>query len=799
MLSGVKFFSRGKVSQVEHDSDLDSSTPQKTKRQHKSRRKYYSSSSDISEQTEYRKHRKRRSKKKAKLDSSSSSESDFSEEDKKHRKKRSKKQAKWDSSSSSESDLSEEKHRQRKHRYKNSSRQRKEKQEAILSEDKEKTGAMREDTELARKEMGLEWMVRPSERPDTHQQPQEPSPELQEEEEPKLNPKELNPHLKGGSSGHLEDDENAAQKLGKSQLPPPSIVGDGGASWRLKALKRAKEQAAREGRKLDEVVEERWGSLAQYTASVATTRAASAHSHLHAIRERKGEWRGVHASVNKGDNDKDLDSDDHMIRSNNRDYLRDVSPHISRMKAPKIHNSLSWRSQKNAHIVRPEDAELIRTAASSLNKYADDGNFFQKFNKPQTKEVDNSSVTVAFETDKVSAEDLSTKGEKTSSDYAYQQDGIENVPHKAEATSIDHAGIVHGLTANQLAAKAMQLRLKGKHAEADQLLKESQNVAKACNSTEENAVNRVDNGRSDLKKISAWAKQRAEDDGDSHLASLIMRNKQFRNDSRAADDEYDFDNIAGRKKEKNAVVTQQPGKKATVKIQKRILTQQERCNLCFDNPSRPKHLTISIANFTYLMLPPWEPVVPGHCYILPLQHEASTRNLDDNVWEEIRNFKKCLLRMFAAEEKDVLFLETVMGLVQQRRHCVVECIPVPSDIAKEAPNYFKKAIDEAEDEWSQHNAKKLIDTSVKGLRGSIPKNFPYFHVEFGLQKGFVHVIDDEKNFKSQFGLNVIRGMLQLREEDMYRRRQQETVEMQRKAASDFARRWEAVDWTKMLD
>lgn len=60
------------------------------------------------------------------------------------------------------------------------------------------------------------------------------------------------------------------------------------------------------------------------------------------------------------------------------------------------------------------------------------------------------------------------------------------------------------------------------------------------------------------------------------------------------------------------------------------------------------------------------------------------------MWGEIRNFKKCLIMMFAKQDKEVVFLETVMGLAQQRRHCMVECIPVPKDIAKEAPLYFKK-------------------------------------------------------------------------------------------------------------
>ncbi|KAG6727093.1 hypothetical protein I3842_02G113900 [Carya illinoinensis] len=180
------------------------------------------------------------------------------------------------------------------------------------------------------------------------------------------------------------------------------------------------------------------------------------------------------------------------------------------------------------------------------------------------------------------------------------------------------------------------------------------------------------------------------------------------------------------------------------------------------------------------------------------QHESATRIVEDNVWEEIRNFKKCLFMMFAKQEKDVLFLETVMGFAQQRCHCLIECIPLPREIAKQAPLCFKKAIDEAEDEWSQQNAKKFIDTSQKGLRGSIPKNFPYFHVEFGLYKLFVHVIDDEKQFKSSLGLNVIKGMLQLPEEDMHRRRRYESIEVQREAVKIFVQDWGPFDCTKQL-
>lgn len=71
------------------------------------------------------------------------------------------------------------------------------------------------------------------------------------------------------------------------------------------------------------------------------------------------------------------------------------------------------------------------------------------------------------------------------------------------------------------------------------------------------------------------------------------------------------------------------------------------------------------------------------------------------------------LFFFSWQGKDVIFLETAMGLSDLRSHAVVECIPVPAGVAAKAPLYFKKGIDDAESEWSQHHAKRMIDTRAK--------------------------------------------------------------------------------------
>ena len=63
--------------------------------------------------------------------------------------------------------------------------------------------------------------------------------------------------------------------------------------------------------------------------------------------------------------------------------------------------------------------------------------------------------------------------------------------------------------------------------------------------------------------------------------------------------------------------------------------------------------------------------------------------------------------------QQVIFMETAMQLQDRRSHAVVDCIPVPAGAFAKAPLYFKKEIEEAESEWSQHHAKRLIDTRAK--------------------------------------------------------------------------------------
>ncbi|KAJ1985583.1 Pre-mRNA-splicing factor cwf19 [Dimargaris cristalligena] len=254
------------------------------------------------------------------------------------------------------------------------------------------------------------------------------------------------------------------------------------------------------------------------------------------------------------------------------------------------------------------------------------------------------------------------------------------------------------------------------------------------------------------------------------------------------------------------------------------------CQFCFRTPEKstgqkaslepPEIPIISIGTQVYLGLPSTEPLVPGHCLIIPTQHTVSTLTCEDDAWTEIRNFMKCLIHAFDARDEGAVFMETVTDVSGRKgRHTAIECIPVPRDLYADLPAYFKEGLLDADDEWTQH--RKIIDTTINtsspsaedtgrsgltrrtgGFRRSMTAKVPYFHLWTDLDGGMGHVIENNQLFPHYFGKQIIAGMLDLPPKS-YRKPAwvPSNPSLERRRVREFKERtnWAKFDWTQLLD
>ncbi|XP_071352883.1 CWF19-like protein 2 [Trachinotus anak] len=225
---------------------------------------------------------------------------------------------------------------------------------------------------------------------------------------------------------------------------------------------------------------------------------------------------------------------------------------------------------------------------------------------------------------------------------------------------------------------------------------------------------------------------------------------------------------------------------------RRLAASMEKCRHCFSSQELQKHLIVAIGSKVYLSLPAGMSMTEGHCLICPLQHHCSATGVDEDVWSEIQLFRRALVRMFESQELDCVFMETHMN-PRRRQHMVLECIPLPRELGDMAPIYFKKALMECDEEWAMN--KKIVDLSSKDIRQAVPRGLPYFAVDFGLQGGFAHVIENEQKFPHYFGKEVVGGMMDL-EPRRWRKLVRENFDDQRKKVLQFAKWWKPYDCTK---
>ncbi|KAH8550809.1 CwfJ C-terminus 1-domain-containing protein-like protein [Umbelopsis sp. PMI_123] len=585
--------------------------------------------------------------------------------------------------------------------------------------------------------------------------------------------REINPHFKAGL--HIDQYPEQAK--------PTYKFGDAGSKWRMTKLRRTMEQAEDEGRPLEEVALEKYGSMEKFEEAMSEKRA------LEGRKSRRG--------------DDDGRSRDRGSRHDNhpRMMFSDASSSREMFKKPQAQTSSrdnadvdefgrSRRKRSRSPTNVEHQTKLAKAVSSSaaptpsrpiiISQHSNPSLFSDKppLSVDELNKL-NAKVVKARLMGAPNLEELEKeyeKEKKRADEYGTTKD-----PSVAVVPTVDSQGRLHEFALSNTSTfpsdgpqRKRKEKFEGTHdSKTGERLKYGSNDDKVS--------------LDDLVRQEK-AGTRSATDMDMDLANRIAGDVTFEDDLDYMDEQAEK---MATKKEK----TEESKIRHAINDHKRSQQALDSCRWCYQDGKPPQCAMISLGTKTYLALPNVTDLVPGHCFIVPLQHAISSLECDDDVWDEIRNFQKCLMRMFHEQGKGVVFMELVKNLKYQR-HTVIECIPVPYGTVEDAPMYFQEAIKNSEGEWSQH--KKLIDTSKRGFRRSMVKNLPYFHVWFSPDQGYGHVIEEEKEFPPWFGKEVVAGMMDL-PPHLWRKPRYQHQSDNRERQKAFIQQWQKYDWTAALE
>uniref|UniRef100_A0A7S1XEQ2 Cwf19-like C-terminal domain-containing protein n=1 Tax=Compsopogon caeruleus TaxID=31354 RepID=A0A7S1XEQ2_9RHOD len=223
------------------------------------------------------------------------------------------------------------------------------------------------------------------------------------------------------------------------------------------------------------------------------------------------------------------------------------------------------------------------------------------------------------------------------------------------------------------------------------------------------------------------------------------------------------------------------------------------CRWCYANLQRfkVKHLVVALGETWYLSLPHTVEKVQGQCYLAPIDHESAAAIAEGGpLQKEITKWKDNLARFFfEKEKKEVLFTETALLRHSMPHHLRIECFPLQRRDAEVAPSFFRQAILDTANEWSE-NPRLVEYLTESGKPVPIVQKFSYFSVEFGRAGGFIHIIENEGRFDLQFGQSVIASILSLSPPSQRPQRHRPEIEFQ--LMKNFAGRFEPYNWTREL-
>lgn len=672
-----------------------------------------------------------------------------------------------------------------KHKSKSKKKSHKKKHSSSSSSNTDSDNAEMEWVEAPKETKRDSWMTEETFIPTLSKEEMFPSSQkkTKRQEELEVNKKiqesrELNPYMKKEGKGLPEEDVQV-----DSLSLPTSSVGDGGYSWLKKAYQRIQEQSEEEGRSMEEIAVERWGSLDKLLSMLDEAKAR---------REKRQDIRSFQNC---------------RYKDQRHEYNRERKPKFMRPEQNDHSDDEPQTSERSIKFSKPSHSRREKhhyfSSSSHKSKYKDyhsipESSPSQKFQTVKEERKPSWKKDTAYNLPE--QETLKTSAKNRENEESDDHPHLDNTKNLSELDPISQLLKEGNLT--KLSAKCFKAELMGDVALAtklkariDQLRSNPEPAAARGHSVREESVilTKTDNrgqlrplNLTEHEELDEMQKQRGQrkkifNDSKCSLKQMFEKEKlitsedhiesffQVASKSRSLSDlDYDMDDVSKNVSEKmsHSRMEERDIKKA-MHAHQRLNSALERCEYCLDRPNAKSHLLVHIDDKVYLSLPNYLPMVEGHCLIVPKNHVSSFLQLDEDEWIEVEALKKALMRFFEMQEKCVTFLETSLNF-HRCPHAIMECIPMPKETGELAPLYFKKAIQESEKEWAQN--KKLVELSSKGVRYSIPCQFPYFCVNFDpkIHPGFAHVIEDEKSFPRNFGKEVIGGMLDIDYNHLYK-------------------------------
>ncbi|KAI0086588.1 CwfJ C-terminus 1-domain-containing protein-like protein [Irpex rosettiformis] len=618
--------------------------------------------------------------------------------------------------------------------------------------------------------------------------------------EPRISNMELNTALREGKS--LDEYETPPSKA--------AMPGGPGSQWRMMKLRRVYETAAEEGKPVEEVAIDRFGSLEEFEAAKEERRI---------LDEREGKRSSLKESSYKGKGKEregekrfmftDVSASGASSRSSSfkRPGLGDNTPStpspVDRGAKKSQYDSLrlSYKGGTGSPLAQPSHTPVpsVMTPSVILTSGRKRALSPSSLNKLQAK------VLRAKLTSTPNADALEKEYEEELRRANGGDDEDDTVLAQVEVLpTLDSYGRMYDVGTGK---EDPQLVLPGNRKKKEKVETHDPKTGELVRiNADDDTITlgemlrqeRFGAGAADQKNL------------DAQFARAIATDGGF-----VADLDYMDDNAErlGRQKMRSDAMKRQFAINDYKKTQKVLTT----CPFCYgEDDSLPKAPVIAMGTKAYLSCTQFEELVPGHCLIVPIQHHLTMLEGDDDVWDEVRNFMKSLMRMFAAEDKGVVFYETVLSLKHQK-HTFIECVPLSWEHFDEIPGYFKESILMSETEWSQH--KKLIDFSARPFRRAMVPNLPYFMVQFDYkgEKGYGHVIEgtgeatemgDEDNaidegakgsgeFPRYFATEIIGSVLEL-EPRRWRHPRKMDFRQNRDRVEKFKKQYSQYDWTDML-